>query len=268
MKSRYTGLWMLLVLALLTITVISFIESDISLFGVKIKKSPIAEKLTTRYLTAEEKEAEKEEKLAELEEKAKPQENPVDTSSQVMLFIGDSMTQNLALRASAYARHNGHKIHTINWDSSGTRIWAQSDTLDGYIKRFNPTYIFISLGSNELYIRNLEPYRGYVKTILGKIGDIPYVWIGPPNWKPDEGINDMLMGETAPGTFFRSEGIELARKRDKIHPTREASAIWFDSVARWMPKSAHPIRLETPPDSITSTSKLSHTNIIYLKAKH
>lgn len=268
MKSRYTGLWMLLVLALLTITIISFLEKDINILGVKIKKSPIAEKLTTRYLSSEEKKAVEVAKLAELEEKVKPQENPIDTSSQVFLFIGDSMTQNLALRASAYARQNGHKIHTVNWDSSGTRIWAQSDTLDGYIERFKPTFIFISLGSNELYIRNLDPYREHVKTILSKIGDIPYVWIGPPNWKPDEGINDMLMDETAPGTFFLSEGIELARKRDKIHPTREASALWFDSVARWIPKSAHPIRLETPSDSITSSSRLSHTNIIYLKAKH
>lgn len=258
---------MLLVIALLLITVISFVD-DITILGVKIKKSPIAEKLTSEYLTAEEIKQAEEEKHEELQMKAKPQENPVDTTPQVMLFIGDSMTQNLAVRASAYARQNGHTIHTINWDSSGTRIWAQTDTLDAFIKRFDPTIIFISLGSNELYIRNLAPYREYVKTILAKIGKIPYVWIGPPNWKPDEGINDMLMDETAPGTFFRSEGIELARKSDKIHPTRDAAAVWFDSIARWMPKSAHPIRLETPSDSITGTTKLSHTNIIYLKAKH
>lgn len=258
---------MLLVVALLIITVISFVD-DISIFGVKIKKSPIAEKLTTQYLTAEEIKEVEEKKQVELEQKAKPQENPVDTTPQVMLFIGDSMTQNLAIRASAYARQNGHTIHTINWDSSGTRIWSQCDTLDNYIKRFKPTIIFVSLGSNELYVRNLDPFREYVKTILAKIDTIPYVWIGPPNWKPDEGINDMLMDETAPGTFFRSEGIELARKKDKIHPTRDAAAVWFDSIARWMPKSAHPIRLQTPSDSITATTKLSHTNIIYLKAKH
>lgn len=267
MKSRYSGLWLLLVIALVVITVISFMD-DISICGVKIKKSPIKEKLTGQYLTTEEIKIAEEEKQVELKEKSKPQENPVDTTPQILLFIGDSMTQNLAIRASAYARQNGHQIHTINWDSSGTRIWSQTDTLDAYIKKFEPTYIFISLGSNELYIRNLAPYREYVKIILNKIGDIPYVWIGPPNWKPDEGINDMLMDETAPGTFFRSEGIELARKKDKIHPTRDAAALWFDSVARWMPKSAHPIKLDTPSDSITQTTKLSHTNIIYLKAKH
>lgn len=257
----------MLVLALVIITVVSF-AGDIYLFGIKVKKSPVADLLSKEYLTTAEKRQAEKVKEAELEQKAKPQENPVDTAPQVLLFIGDSMTQNLAVRASAYARQNGHRIHTVNWDSSGTRIWAQSDTLDVFIRRFQPTFIFISLGSNELYIKNLDKYRGYVHTILSKIGDIPYVWIGPPNWKPDEGINDMLQDETAPGTFFRSEGITLARKRDQIHPTRDAAAIWFDSVARWMPKSAHPIRLETPSDSITKSTKLSHTNIVYLKAQH
>lgn len=258
---------MLLVTALLFFVFISFAD-DISIFGIKLKKSPIADNLTSTYLTTQEKQQVQQQKLAVIEEKQKPQDNPIDTLPQVFLFFGDSMTQNLALRAAAYARANGHEIHTVNWDSSGTRIWSQCDTLDNYIKRFNPTFIFVSLGSNELYIKHLDNYREYVRTILSKIGDIPYIWIGPPNWKPDEGINDMIAEETRPGSFFLSEGIELARKKDQIHPTRDASAIWFDSIARWIPKSAHPIRLELPSDSISSSTKLRHTNIIYLKAKH
>lgn len=259
---------MLLVVALAVITLISFLDDDITIGGIKVKKSPIAKTLREKYLTTEEKQKAEEIRQEALVQKARPQENPIDTAPQVFLFIGDSMTQNLSIRAAAYAKQNGHKIHTINWDSSGTRIWAQSDELDNFIEKYHPTFIFISLGSNELYIRNLDPYREYVRTILKKIGDIPYVWIGPPNWKKDEGINDMLLEETAPGTFFRSEGIQLARKSDQIHPTRDAAVIWFDSVARWIPKSAHPIRLTIPSDSITKSTKLKDTNIVYLKAKH
>lgn len=258
---------MLLSVALLVVTIISFAD-DISFGDIKIKKSPIAELLTKKYLTSEEKQQKEIAKQHEIVEKSKPMENPIDSAQQVFLFFGDSMTQNLALRASAYARQNGHQIHTINWDSSGMRIWAQTDTLDFYLNKFHPTFIFISLGSNELYIRNVDKYRHFARTILKKIGNIPYVWIGPPNWKPDEGINNMIAEETRPGTFFRSEGIELKRKRDQIHPTRDAAGLWFDSIARWMPKSAHPILLDTPSDSITQSEKLSHTNIIYLKAQH
>ena len=267
MKSKYTGLWLLLVCGLIVIAGISFLD-DISFFGVKIKKSPIAERLTRQYLTSEEKLEAEIAKNQERNLKIKAQENPVDTTPQILLFIGDSMTQNLARRAAAYARQNGHEIHTVNWDSSGTRIWSNSDTLDYYISKFHPTYIFVSLGSNEMYVRNVDPYREHVRKILNKIGNIPYVWIGPPNVEPDKGFNDMLVDETAPGTFFRSEGIKMERQRDKIHPTKEAAAIWFDSIARWIGKSAHPIRLNIPSDSISNSTLLKHTNIIYLKAKH
>lgn len=266
-KSKYTGLWLILSVALLIIAFISFID-DVSFFGMKIKKSPIAEKLTNQYLSTEEKEKIEKNKKAELAAKAKPQVNPVDTNPQVFLFFGDSMTENLAVRGAAYAKQNGHKIYTVNWDSSGTRIWSQCDTLDQYIKKYEPTFIFISLGSNELYIRDVGPYREYVQTIIKKIGNIPYIWIGPPNWKPDQGINDMLMDENKPGTFFLTNGMELPRRKDNIHPTREGGAMWFDSIVRWMPKSAHPIRMKVPVDSISESVKLSDTNIIYLKAQH
>ncbi len=265
MKSKYLGIWSLLAIALVIVCAISFAD-DIYIFGFKLKKAPIASALTSEYLTQEEKQKEQQEAKILLEEQAKPQENPVDSTPQSILIFGDSMTQNLALRLSAYAKQNGHQVHSINWDSSGTRIWAQTDTLYRYIREFKPSFIFVALGSNELYIRNLDKYKEYVETILKKIGDIPYVWIGPPNWKPDEGINDMLQATTAPGTYFRSEGIKLDRKKDQIHPTRDAAAIWFDSIARWMPHSAHPIKLDFPADSIHA--KLSDTNIIYLKAKH
>lgn len=267
MKSKYTGLWLLLALGLTLFTVISFAD-DLEFFGIRVKKAPIAEKLIGEYLSTEEIKLQKEALEQELAEKAKPQENPVDSAPQVFLIFGDSMTQNLSLRLAAYARQNGHKIHAVNWDSSGTRIWAQCDTLDQLIRRFNPTFIFVSLGSNELYIKHLDNYRGYVRSILSKIDTIPYIWIGPPNWKPDEGINDMIQEETAPGSFFLSAGIELPRKSDQIHPTREGAATWVDSIVRWIPKSAHPIVMDFPSDSIASSTRLRHTNIYYLKAVH
>jgi len=47
--------------------------------------------------------------------------------------------------------------------------------------------------------------------------------------------------------FFRSAELELARKRDGIHPDREASARWMDLIAQWIENhSAHPILLQRP----------------------
>ncbi|MDE6295596.1 MAG: hypothetical protein K2M03_05975, partial [Muribaculaceae bacterium] len=187
-----------------------------------------------------------------------------DSTAQSILLIGDSMTLNLAYRLTQYAKHNGHTFHSVNWDSSNTKIWAESDTLQHFINQYGATYIFISLGSNELYLTKPEGHRKYVEAILSKIGDRPYVWIGPPNWKEDAGINDMIESACIPGGFFRSAGMSFERKKDKIHPTRKASALWIDSIARWMPRSAHPILMEIPSDSIGNVNP----NVTFLKARN
>lgn len=266
MTSHYKKLWWLLAVGLLIITGISF--ADMVWPGVmNMKKAPIAETLTTEYLTTEEKQAEAQKRQEMAKAKEVVKEIPVDSTPQRFLIFGDSMSENIALRLAAYAKQNGHSLHTVNWDSSGTRIWASTDTLDHYIQKYNPTFIFVTLGSNESFVRNVDTYRPYVRTILSKIGDRNFVWIGPPSFKEEHGFNDMLLEELPAGTFFRAHGLELERRKDKIHPTVKAAAYEVDSLVRWMRHSAHPILMDLPHDSIANT-KISHIGITYLKAKH
>ncbi|MCM1377696.1 MAG: SGNH/GDSL hydrolase family protein [Clostridium sp.] len=185
-----------------------------------------------------------------------------DSTPQSILLIGDSMTWNIALRMAQYAKQNGHQFHAINWDSSSTTTWAKSDTLQHFIEKYDVTYVFISLGSNELYLAKPESHRKYVEEIIEKVGDRPYVWIGPPNWMEDAGVNDMIQSACAPGSFFRSAGMSFERKKDKIHPTKKASALWVDSIARWLPSSSHPILMSAPPDTMPSVN----ANMTFLKA--
>lgn len=266
MKSKYIGLWLLLAVSLALITIVAFMD-DMSFFGVNVKKAPIVEKLTKPYLTTEEQQEIKAIEKAQAEVKAKPQDNPIDTVPKDFLVFGDSMSQNIAIRLAAYAKQNGHTIHTVNWDSSGTRIWSKTDTLDYYIKKYQPTFIFISLGGNESGAHNPSAFKPNVEKILAKIGDIPFVWIGPPMLQEEHGFNDMLMETLPAGTFFRSDGLTLARRKDKIHPTVDAAAFQIDSVARWIKTSAHPIRMDMPADSVANT-KIADTNITYLKPMH
>lgn len=255
MKSPYSGLWLIVALGLIIFLTIAFTD-DITIGGWTIKKAPFRDCL-----------------IAKPTEKDLPidgqsvaqdtiQKTETDTVAKSILIFGDSMTYNLALRIAQYARQNGHTIHAVNWDSSNTRIWAESDTLTYFIKEFETDFIFISLGSNELYFKNPETRLPYIKRILEMIGDIPYVWIGPPNWQKDAGINDLLQRTCRNGAFFRTDGMELARKKDHIHPTRQASALWVDSIARWMPSSSHPILMDVPSDSIGR----ANPNIVFLKA--
>lgn len=266
MKSNYFGIWLLLAAGLLIMLIIAFAD-DVKIGNYTLKKAPFRESLLVDE-KAKEREAKRQDSILAQHHEAEKQfemskESRTDSTPQSILLIGDSMTFNLAFRLAQYAKANGHTFHSINWDSSGTVRWGKTNYLANYIKEFSATYVFICLGSNELYIRNPESHGEYIKSILNQVGDIPYVWIGPPNWKKDYGINDYLEATCAPGSYFRSEGMKFERKKDGIHPTRNASALWIDSIARWIPKSAHPILMNTPPDTLGNVP----TNLIYKSSK-
>ena len=173
---------------------------------------------------------------------------PMDTTAKVILFIGDSMLEGLGPRLAAYAQENGHSLINVIWYSSTTEVWGSTTRLQERIAEFNPNYIFICLGANELFVRDIQHKRQkYLDNMLSQIGSIPYVWIGPPNWKPDTGINDMLQESCAPGSFYLSNGQHFDRAKDGAHPTHASAAAWCDRVCKWvMTQSAHPNRLNKP----------------------
>ena len=153
---------------------------------------------------------------------------------------------------SAYDKKNGNKMNIVIWYSSTSKVWGSSTKLKEYISRYKPDYILISLGANELFVKDIKTKRkDYVNNMLSQIGEIPYIWIGPPNWKDDTGINE-LIGETVKkGTFFVSNGMKFDRAKDGAHPTRSSAVLWMDSVARWIQKeSIYPIKLEVPAERL------------------
>lgn len=172
----------------------------------------------------------------------------VDTTSKNILFIGDSMLEGLSPRLAAYAQSNGHTLYTVIWYSSTSKIWSEAKKLTAYIRQFNPDYIFICLGANELFVKDILSKRDIcVKNIVKEIGNIPYVWIGPPNWKDDTGINNLISKNAGAGHYFKSDGMIFERSKDGAHPTRQSASLWMDSVVRWMAlHSAHPIKLDVP----------------------
>ena len=160
------------------------------------------------------------------------------------------MLEGLGPRLAAYAEENGHTLVNVIWYSSTTEVWGRTEKLKGYIDEYHPDYIFVSLGGNELFVNNIRERRQkYLNHILSQIGDIPFVWIGPPNWKPDTGINEMLAETIGPGRFYLSYTPDqhYDRARDGAHPTRASAAAWMDRVCAWvMRESAHRIVLHRP----------------------
>ena len=177
-----------------------------------------------------------------------------DTSAHRILFVGDSMVEGLRYRLSQYAVANGHTMQCVIWYSSSSKYWAKSDTLSYFIRKFDPTYIFLCIGANELFVRNLEEREAAVGEIIREVGDLPFIWIGPPNWKPDTGINDILLNHCGKKRYYPSLRLTYQRAKDGAHPTLSSYNMWADSVSAWMrDSSAHPIRWDIPEKDTPKT---------------
>lgn len=183
-----------------------------------------------------------------------PEPEGPDTSAHRILFVGDSMVEGLRYRLSQYATANGHTMQCVIWYSSSSKYWAKSDTLTYFIRKFDPTYIFLCMGANELFVRNLDERDAAVGEIIREIGDLPFIWIGPPNWKPDTGINDILARHCGKKRYYPSLRLKYERAKDGAHPVLKSYNMWADSVSTWLrDSSAHPIRWEIPEKDTPKT---------------
>ena len=187
-------------------------------------------------------------------EEAPPQEIKVhkpDLNKYRIMIFGDSMLEWLAKRLCDYTLENGYDLSSIIWYSSSTKLWATTDTLQYFLDRIQPDYVMLCLGGNELFVRDLSKREKYIDAIVKRIGDRPFLWIGPPNWKKDTGINDLIRQRVGEGRFFDSRKLELDRADDNMHPTRSAAALWMDTIAVWLSSSRakHPLKMDRPTQS-------------------
>ncbi|MDE6130742.1 MAG: SGNH/GDSL hydrolase family protein [Muribaculaceae bacterium] len=252
MKDSYKGTWWVLAIAFLLLFAVSAADGKVSLFGYTPKPSGLYQRLLgdNRLLSAQSGTSVSEPVVPEPPVARDTVAEP-DTLPKTILLFGDSMLEGLSPRLAAYCKASGHTLCSVIWYSSTSERWGNSPRLSEYIKRLHPDYIFISLGANELFVSNIiEKRTASVRRILSDIGDIPYVWIGPPNWKEDTGVNRMIADNVKPGCFFLTNGMHFQRKKDGAHPTASSAREWMDSVVRWMPEHcAHPILMRTPQEN-------------------
>lgn len=192
---------------------------------------------------------------------------PVDTVPVVhlnrgphrILLMGDSMIEFMSRRFDDYCLSNGHEGHSVVWYSSSTKLWAESDTLQHFIRKYKPEFIIMSLGSNEQFVRDLDRRDKYIKKIVSKFGETPFVWICPPSWKPDTGIDSLIHLNVGEKRFFDSRRLVLPRASDNVHPNRTGAAMWMDSIAVWLMDStatAYPLEMHYP-DTVAKKHNLT-----------
>lgn len=162
---------------------------------------------------------------------------PTDSSGKErVLLIGDSQLEGLHNPVYNYCNLNNHNlVASILWYGSSTKTWGETDTLSYFLKKYKPTYLFIAIGLNELFVTDMDNRRGYIKSILASVkkAGVRYFWIGPAAWKKDKGITSLL-AEMNGALFYPSHTLKLERAKDKMHPSKRGARIWMDSVATYV----------------------------------
>lgn len=246
------GLWLLLTAAMAIFIGLS-LAGDISIGGYTLNKARYPEVLLAKEETPEPVVTPVEVPVDTLDVGIEEVPVPADTTVHKVLIFGDSMTHNLAMSISKYGTKNNYKVTGVTWESSSIPAWRSSGKIKKYMEMVNPDFVIISLGANEVGLKNFERRIPEVKGIVEELGETPYVWVGPPLWKEDPGIYSMLNQALPAGRLFiTGPDMEIPRGPDHIHPTRRGADMWADTLMRWMAHSPHPILAEVP-DSGTTT---------------
>ena len=174
---------------------------------------------------------------------------PLDTAGKRILFFGDSMIEGLSMRFADYARENGHQLYTVCWYGSTTTGWAHNlDTLQSFLRWSEADYVVVSLGGNELKVKDLDNRAENIRIIQRALGSRPTIWVAPPSWVKNPTITGVIRGEVGDKRYFDSTRLTYTRGSDKMHPTFGSASRWMDSIAVWMssPQTAHPIKMDFP----------------------
>jgi len=256
-ENPFYNVIIIFVLTSACLTVYSFRQNPVELFSQEIAQTRIAKYLTSSGDSTNLSNSATADSLVAAEDTTKK----MDSTAQRFLLIGDSMLEGLGTRMNDYCEKNGHTMKRVIWYSSSTLWFGNCDTIAYYVKKENPTYVVLVIGSMELFIRNIkEDRKEFVQHILKQISGLPYIWVGPPNWTKDTGINDLLISNVPKKNLFISKDMVMDRCKDGVHPTMTAASKWMDSIAVFMmTESAHPVLLELPD---TKASHYTSTDIL------
>lgn len=241
------ALWLLITVALIIFIGLSFAE-ELRVGSLTLTKAYFPETLLAKEETETMAEPiEIQDSIpSEIEIRVEP-----DTTVHSVLVFGDSMTHHLAMSIGKYGTKNNYKVTGVTWESSSIPGWRHSDKIQKYLDMVKPDFVIISLGSNEMGLKNFERRIPDIEAIVDKLDSIPYVWVGPPLWTEDKGIYSTLEKALPKGKVFKIETLNIERGPDHVHPTRKGADVWADTLMRWIRKSDHPILTEIP-DSGTS----------------
>ena len=168
--------------------------------------------------------------------------------SQRILLIGDSETGGLIYPLNDYCVANGHKLEAVyTWFSASILNFGYSNKVDELMEKYKPTFVIFVVGLNEMYVTDMDRRTEAAKLFLKKLGDTPYLWVGPANFTTDHGINKVFEQTADPGCFVLSKDLVIPRGGDHRHPNVEGYKIWMDYIASYIQSNhAYPFNFLPP----------------------
>lgn len=154
---------------------------------------------------------------------------PASLKDKVVLHVGDSMvggnwglTRALEQRFSA----EGAKFFRDYKVSESILSYDKSPKLKELLAKHKPDIVILTLGTNDVFVPYPASMAGNVQNIVKRIGNRECYWMGPPTWKPDTGIVQVIKDNAAPCKFFDGTHLKLERGHDGIHPTDKGGQEW------------------------------------------
>jgi len=149
---------------------------------------------------------------------------------KTVVHTGDSMVGGGLCKALAPKfKAEGTKFVRDVWESASILAFDESDRIPTLMKRYNPDLVLLTLGANDVFNDHPEYMVKHIESIVKKIGKRDCVWIGPPLWKSDKGLVEVIRAHAAPCRFYDSQHLVLARAGDGIHPTEKGGEVWADA---------------------------------------
>ena len=169
-------------------------------------------------------------------------------SGKTVLHVGDSMVGgNFGLTKALDARFTGEGAKFIRDYKVSESIvsYDKSPKLKDLIAKHRPDIVIITLGTNDVFVPYPAAMIPNVKSIVSRVGARECYWMGPPTWKPDTGIVEVLRENVAPCKFYDASALQLQRAGDGIHPTDRGGAEWATSFWTFFrPGAAAPMGLD------------------------
>jgi lysophospholipase L1-like esterase len=156
---------------------------------------------------------------------------PLPTGTTV-LHIGDSMAGALGIALNEELKKAGVRGVLRFKTASFIPTWAWSQDLPILLARHNPDLILITLGANEVAIKDPEIRAKTVQKLVRRFEGRPCVWIAPPLWAGDTGLLPVIQKNASPCRYMDTNALihGMPRVSDKIHPTPAARKEWAKVV--------------------------------------